>query len=148
MGSSSKASSCADGKKFDDVSSQKSRNGVKIVKILHPHPFVITDAEDFVSVWNWEHRGSSFHSPRVLPCVDAYGDQGSSGSLGDFETEPVPTAELPGDGFLTSPDDLAAGDGCLAVEPTPVPSDLGDYGFDLEDFLNLFEDLMAAAMVY
>ncbi|KAI6684441.1 hypothetical protein NL676_030354 [Syzygium grande] len=54
------------------------------------------------------------------------------GSLADFDGH--------GDGFLTSPEDLADGDGSLAVEPTPVPSDLGDYGFDPEDFLNLFED--------
>ncbi|XP_030444317.2 uncharacterized protein LOC115666802 [Syzygium oleosum] len=45
-----------------------------------------------------------------------------------------------GDGFSTSPEDPAAGDGSLAVEPTPTPSDLGDYGFDPDDFLNLLED--------
>ncbi|KAI6684452.1 hypothetical protein NL676_030365 [Syzygium grande] len=56
---------------------------------------------------------------------------------------------IEGDGFSTSRTtrppgdgkDLADGNGSLAVEPTPVPSDLGDFGFDPEDPLNLFEDL-------
>ncbi|KAI6684492.1 hypothetical protein NL676_030405 [Syzygium grande] len=45
-----------------------------------------------------------------------------------------------GNSFSASPENPAAGDGSLAVEPTPASSDVGDYGFDPDDFLNLLED--------